>query len=134
MSDVYINIGTEKCCLFVRLSRFLIRRLNRYPLLYFAVEEALECRKIGYSGVGIITFAQLLNLFEKQTPRSRHDIAHEILAKRHDCQALDKIIEQFKSAAAECSDQECAKQEDVDKYRRQIVTEWAEMVKRLHGI
>lgn len=82
MNKLYINVGSEKCCLFVKMSSFLLRALERNPLLYFAVEEALECAKIGYYAIGILTFSQLLNLFNRKTPASRHVVAHQILRQR----------------------------------------------------
>ena len=82
MEKLYINIGSEKCCFFVKISIFLINQLEKHPFLYYAVEEALECAKNGYYAAGIITFAQLLNLMKKKTPYSRHLVAHEILKER----------------------------------------------------
>lgn len=82
MNDSYINIGSEKACFFVKSSIFLVRQLKAKPVLYYAVEEALRCASQGYYAIGILAFAQLLNVFNKKTPQARHIVAHELLTTR----------------------------------------------------
>lgn len=132
MDDLYINIGSAKCCLFVKMSSFLISALNRKPLLYYAVEEALECEKIGYYGIGIITFSQLLNLFRKQTPPSRHLVAHEVLKQRPAQQMLQSTIQELKMAAAERCDQESRRHGNRARYQQSIIRDWEKFIGRHH--
>jgi hypothetical protein len=134
MDELYINIGTVKCCLFVKMSTFLLRAIVHNPLLYFAVEEALECAKIEYYCVGVLTFSQLLNVFNCETPASRHAVAHEILRTRPTKQTFEEVVEAFKSAASEQSDRESGKCRSVADYKRNIVSEWEAFIKNLHGI
>ncbi len=68
MSDLYVNLGTGKCCFFVQASKLLLEKLERYPALHHAVEESLECAKLEYYGIGVIAFAQLLNLLSAKNP------------------------------------------------------------------
>ena len=80
--DLYVNIGTQKCCLFVRMSYFLLRKLQIYPLLYYAVEEGLQCAKEGYYAAGIMALSQLLNVLNEGAPEARHRVAHELVERR----------------------------------------------------
>jgi len=130
----YINIGTVKSCLFVRMSSFLLRRLQQYPLLYFAVEEALECAKTGYYGIGVMAFAQLLNIFNEKTPDSRHRVGHKLLEFRPTKEAFDSIVAEFKRAAAERQQLERAKYENPDMYDREISLEWWQFMRTLHDL
>jgi hypothetical protein len=134
MAELYINIGTVKSALFVRMSTFLIRRLEKYPLLYFAVEESLECARNGYYGIGIVAFAQLLNVMNEETPDSRHLVAHEFLERRPSKEAFDSVVEKFKESAAQRSDQESRKYDTVDDYGRKIAQEWETFITKLHNL
>lgn len=134
MDELYINIGSEKCCLFVKMSGFLLRALERRPLLYFAVEEALECAKMEYYGIGILTFSQLLNVFNRKMPAGRHVVAHEILTTRPTKETFEEVVDAVKSAASEQSDRESAKCTTVAAYKRRIVSEWKALITDLHGI
>jgi hypothetical protein len=130
----YINIGSEQCCLFVRLSRFLVKRLDAYPLLYYAVEEALECAKIGYYSSGIMVLAQLFTLFNEEVPDERHLVAHEILRHRPSHAAFEQLRKQLDTLAAAASDRELAKL-DPDKhveYHEQLLRDWNALMQRLH--
>lgn len=130
----YINIGTAKCCLFVRMSSFLLRQLERYPLLYWSVEEALECAKIGYFGIGIMAFAQLLNIVNEETPDSRHLVAHRFLELRPTKATFDKVVDEFKCAAAKRSDQESSKCSSIHEYQRMLALEWEKLIAKLHDL
>jgi len=134
MNENYINIGSVNACFFVKMSLFLLRRLEKKPLLYFAVEEALECANIGYYGIGILTFSQLLNLFNRKTPGARHIVAHEVLATRPTRETFDEIVEAFKEAARAHSDDEQRKQPDTSRYQRMVLNEWHSFMVRLHRI
>ncbi len=132
MNDLYINIGSEKCCLFVKMSAFLLKALKRHPVLYYAVEEALECEKIGYFGIGILTFSQLLLVFNKKTPGSRNVVAHEALTQRPSKQMFEEAVEALRSAASEQSERECGKHGSIADYQQRIVTEWEKFIKEHH--
>jgi hypothetical protein len=93
--ELYLNIGTVKCCLFVPTSTFMIKQLTQYPLLCFSVEEALECAKLGYYGIGVMTFAQILNLRNEETPDERHRVAHKFLEGRPSKATFDEIVKEF---------------------------------------
>ena len=132
--DIYINIGSEKCCQFVSMSRFLLKQLDKKPLLYYSVEEALECAKIGYYGIGIIAFSQLLNLFKEKTPEHRHLVAHDFLCQRPSKEVFDETVAAFKNAASKQSDHEYKKQNDIPAYKQLLSKEWEELIKKLHGL
>jgi len=134
MNELYINIGSEKACLFVKTSIFLIKTLERHPLLYYAIEEALECAKLGYYGIGILTFAQLLNLFNKNTPESRHMVAHEFLKQRPSEDMYNTIVESLKNVATDRSNQEIAKTKSIENYHKKLEEAWGILIKHLHGI
>lgn len=132
--ELYLNIGTDKSCLFVRMSRFVLKRLQQYPLLYFSVEEALECAKIGYYGIGIMAFAQLLNLLSESTPDERHLVSHKFLEWRPSKQSFDAIVDEFKTAAANVSARESARVQDIGVYNQIVLQEWKDFIKQLHNL
>ena len=134
MDEFHLNIGSAKSCCFVEMSTFLIKRLEERPLLFYAIEEALECAKLGYYGIGIIAFAQLLQLFDEKTPQSRHAVAHNFLERQPTKEMLDAIITEFKSAAARRSSKERTKTGNAEEYQKQIVVAWANLMQRLHGV
>lgn len=103
-------------------------------MLYYAVEEALECEKIGHYSAGILTFSLLLNLFKKKTPQSRHIVAHKLLRQRPTKQMFAETVEAFQKAASEQSDYECGKYESIEDYQQSIIRDWKEFIKRLHRI
>jgi hypothetical protein len=127
----YINIGTEKACLFVRMSRLLLNQLRHYPLLYYAVEEALECAKIGYYSAGILVFAQLLNCFNEETPNSRNMVAHELLKRQPNRDTFDSVVAEFKRVAALRYQQESHRSDNADEFDRRINREWWELMRSL---
>lgn len=132
MDTLYINIGTVKCCLFVRMSRRFLKVLQHNPVLYFAVEEALQCAKSGYYGIGILALSQILNALNKTTPTSRHVVAHEILRHRPNSPAFECVLEALKKTAYEQSKRELAKSKDKAAYRRRLVEEWHVLICILH--
>jgi hypothetical protein len=132
MNELYINVGSKKCCLFVKMSILLLRALERTPLLYFAVEEALECAKTGYYGIGILTFSQLLNLFNERTPASRHVVAHELLRQRPTKLMFEEAIEAFKSAASRQGDRECRRHASTTDYQQKVAKEWKAFFEKLN--
>jgi len=130
----YINIGTVKSCLFIRMSSYLLKQLEQRPLLYWSVEESLECAKIGYYGIGIVAFAQLLKLFNEKTPDSRHSVAHKFLESRPTREMFDAVVADFKTAAAERCDLESRKFRTSGEFEQKISAEWELFIKKLHDL
>ncbi|MHC4798924.1 MAG: hypothetical protein ACYTF1_20010, partial [Planctomycetota bacterium] len=95
---------------------------------YYAVEEALKCAKNGYYAVGIITFAQLLNLLKEKTPSDRHLVAHEILSKRPSKDNYEEIVQQFKNAASEFNYKESINYKDINQYKNLVLQKWQELM------
>jgi hypothetical protein len=133
MDEVYINLGTEKCCLFVKASIFLLKRLERYPLLYYAVEEALVCANRGYYGIGVIALAQLLNFLNEETPIERHEVAHEFLTRQPTKEVFDEIKALFKKTAEERAAAELERVIDKADYRHRVMECWTELMTKHHG-
>ena len=133
-SDYYINVGSEKCCQFVNMSERLLKELDEKPLLYYSVEEALECAKIGYYGIGIIAFSQLLKLFGEKTPEYRHLVAHEFLRQRPSKEMFEETVAAFKNTASKQSDRECRRQNDIPAYQQLLSKKWKVLIKKLHGL
>ena len=132
MDKLYINIGTEKGCLFVRMSHRFLTVLQQKPLLYFAVEEALHSAKCGYYGIGILAFSQILNALSKKTPATRHKVAHELLQHRPTRLDFESALAAVKKAAFEQGERELAKSKDKDAYRRSVLEEWYAVIRALH--
>lgn len=132
MNKTYINIGTEKCCLFVKISMFLIKRLNETPFLYYAIEEALECAKNKYYVAGILTFSQLLNLLNEPTPKGRHIVAHKILKNRPTKQIYEDIKKKFEDKASQINSNEILKANDFERYTSEVWNNWQELIKKLN--
>lgn len=126
----YVNIGTEKSCLFCHLSEHLLNTLQRYPLLHYGVEEALQCAKGEYFVAGIFVFSQLLNTFNFKTPKARHEMAHNILKIRPSRKMHDKILNQFKQAAKSKYLCELSKQKNTTKYHQELYDFWEKLYKQ----
>ncbi len=130
-NNIFINIGTENCCFFVRMSIFLIKKLEQNPLLYYAVEEALQCAKNNHYAAGIITFAQLLNFLKEKTPNDRHLVAHKILQTRPTKEAYEEVKQKFEKAAAEMNEREVSKYKSISEYENKVNINWQELMKKL---
>jgi|SRR6056297_115832 len=120
----YINLGTEKCCFYCVASIFLFKKLEKYPLLYFAIEEALLSSKKGHYAVGILTFSQLLNFFNQKTPKERHNVAHKILEKRPSEKVYEDLKEKCKKSAKIMYENELRKSTDFEKYQKELLILW----------
>ena len=134
MPDNCINIGSVNACFFVPVSSFLIRELERKPLLYFSVEEALKCASMGYYGIGILAFSQMLNVFNQKTPSARHIVAHEFLTARPTKEMFKQVIQAVKQAATEQSERELKKHSSPTTYQKTVLSEWRSFMAQLHGI
>lgn len=132
MDERYINIGSEKSCCFVRTSLFLIKQLDKHPFLYYAVEEALECAKIGYYAVGILTFSQLLNLTNKSTPKERNRVAHEILKGPPTKEMYERVKIKFEKAAEAITKKELSLHKDPKEYDQKLAQVWTELIVKWH--
>ena len=129
--DFYINIGTQKCCLFLRMSFFLIRKLKKHPLLYYAVEEGLQCARGGYYAAGIMALSQLLNVLNERTPEARNRVAHELLQGRPSKADYEATLQQVKEAAQRRYANELAKQADATQYHQRLVRDWETLMQGL---
>ena len=129
--DIYVNIGTEKSCLFIRMSSFLMRQLNQYPLLYYAIEEGLQCAKDGYCAAGIMAFSQLLNVLQQETPDARNEVAHKLLETRPSIDDFNKILEMVKAAADRRYQMELKKEENPTLYHQRLLDDWKKLMRRL---
>ena len=132
MDNVYINIGSPKCCMFVKISMFIIKQLDKNPFLYYAVEEALECAKNQYYASGILTFSQLLNLLNEATPKDRHMVAHEILKNKPTKEMYEEIKAKFEKVASEINIKEISKSGDPKRYEQKIRQSWNELMVKLN--
>lgn len=106
--------------------------MERYPLLYYSVEESMECAKMGYYSAGILTYSQLLNLFNKQTPSERHEVAHKIFIKRPSQDSYNRILEQLKQAALEQQRKEFSRIADAGIYSNKLLNNWKSIMRKLH--
>lgn len=126
-----INIGTEKACLFIGMSRHLVNVLKKNPFLYFAVEESLLSAKQGWYSIGIIAYAQILNTLNQKTPQKRHEIAHRILRMQPSKSDYEAVLDKLKKAAQERCVAEFSKAKDKEKYREELLAEWKAWVSGL---
>jgi|GEM_PF-2513652 len=127
----YINIGTEKCCFFLPLSLFLCSRMKKFPLLYYAVEEALKCSQLGYYSLGVLALSQLLNTMKISTPDARHKVAHELLKHQPTKGDFDRIVQQVKEAAKSLQNKEQEKEKNPAAYEQKLQEKWAELMNSL---
>lgn len=129
LGDYFINIGTERSCFFVANSKHLMMILERYPLLYYAIEEGVVCAKRGYFAGGILAFAQLINLFNKATPPERHVVAHNILEAPPNEGSYKKIVEELKAIADAKNKEELRKYLNKEKYNTDLEARWRNLIK-----
>lgn len=133
MDNHYINIGSPKCCFFVKTSLTIIRVLDQNPFLHFAVEEAMECAKNDYYAAGILSFSQLLNQLNEKTPNDRHLIAHEILRNKPTKEMYESIFEQVKSATAAINIREMKRHRDIKQYAQRVSHAWNAFMRKYHN-
>jgi len=127
----YINIGTVKSCLFLHMSSFLCSRLEKYPQLYYAIEEGMECSKIGYYAAGILALSQLLNVLNTSTPEERNKVAHEFLHRRPEKTDFNRVIQQVKDVAQSLQHKELKRENDTKEYMQRLVSQWTNLLKSL---
>jgi hypothetical protein len=128
MDNVYINIGSPKCCLFVSVSLFMIKQLEKNPFLYYAVEESLECAKNEYYAAGILTFSQLLNSLNKSTPKDRNRVAHEILKFKPTKEMYERVKNRFEKAATAKNKEEQSRYKDLKEYEQKVHEAWTSLM------
>ena len=132
MNNVSINIGSPKCCFFVKISMRIINLLEKNSFLFYAVEEAMECAKNNYYASGILTFSQILNSLNEKTPKDRHIIAHEILKKKSTKEMYEKIKAKVEKAADDINISEIKKHKDIKEYELKIQSRWCELMAKLN--
>jgi len=121
----YINIGSEKACLFLHMSKFLMMNLTTRPKLYYAIEQALKTAEQGYFDSGVLAFSQLLNLFNQKTPDQRHVVAHEFLEQQQDEDTFNVILNKLKLVAEYRQEKEIRKHKlGRKKYFQDLHAEW----------
>ncbi len=135
METPYINIGTEKSCLFVHMSLHMIKHLEMYPLLFYAVEEAMKCAEMEYFAAGIIIFSELsCKIFNVKKPHSRNTVAHEPYKYRPQKTSYDNILKKFEDAAKRKYEEEFFnRKKDQKNYHEQIRQRWNELQSKLRG-
>lgn len=127
----YINIGTEKCAVFVRMSKKLLNLLKTYPLLHYAIEEGvLSAEDNKYFAASIMAFSQLLNALGETTPRERHLVAHEFLKIRPEENSYREIGKKMKIQLENIADKELTKAVDKDIYFNEMQKMWKEIYNR----
>jgi hypothetical protein len=126
----YINIGTEKSCLFVHLSRRLINILQRNEFLHTAVEEALLCASQGYYAAGILVYSQIFNCFGIEAPKARHKVAHEFLRHKPSKESYEVFLETLKYVAEVAYIREADKSKGTrDKFHEELLVIWKKYLK-----
>lgn len=128
-SKPYINIGTEEACLFVYLSKKLIKILEQNPFLYYSVEEALQCASQGYYATGILAFSQIFNCFGVKTPEARHKVAHEFLLHKPSKETYDKLLITLKYVTEVAYINEVDKFDgDREKFHKKLYSLWEDYI------
>jgi hypothetical protein len=132
MNNVYINIGSTKCCFFIKISMRVINLLEKQPFLYYAVEEAMECAKNNYYASGVLAFSQILNALNEKTPGHRHVVAHEILKNRPTKEMYDEIKRKLEETADKINIKEIKKHDTIKEYEQKIQSRWKELMNKLN--
>ena len=123
----WINIGTEKCCVFVRMSKYLLHTLKKYPCLHHALEEGVvSAEKNKYYAAGILAFSQILNVLQEKTPKDRHTVAHKFLEIIPKESSYREIAKKVKIKLEEIGDKELKVAKDKDIYFKELQELWAD--------
>ena len=123
--DSWINIGTEKCSVFVRISKYLLHILRKYPLLHHAIEEGvISAERHRYYSVGILAFSQMLNCLNESTPKTRHTVAHDLLKIIPKESSYREISKQVKVKLEKIAEKELKKSMDKMKYFEELQKLW----------
>lgn len=126
----FINIGTGKACLFLNLSKRLIKVLEKNKFLYYAIEEGLECASHGYYAAGILAYSQCLNRFGIEAPKARHKIAHEFLLHKPSRKDYKAILELLKYVAEVAYIKEADKYKgDRNDFHKELISLWEKFPK-----
>ena len=127
----WINIGTEKCVVFVRMSKRLLHILKKYPLLHRAIEEGvISAEEHKYYAAGILAFSQILNVLNETTPNARQDVAHkflEIIPKESSYREIGKTV---KTKLEEIAEAELKESSDQSIYFKELQKLWKEIYDR----
>ena len=121
----WINIGTEKCAVFVRMSKRLLHILKKYPFLHHAIEEGvISAEEHKYYASGILAFSQMLTVLNESTPKDRHNIAHkflEIIPKESSYREIGKKV---KMKLEEIAEEELKNSRDKMRYFKELQDLW----------
>lgn len=124
----WINIGTEKCVVFVRMSKHLLFILKKYPCLHNAIEEGvISAEEHKYYAAGILAFSQLLNCLNESTPKARHGVAHhflEYIPKESSYREIGKIL---KEKLEKIGEKELKNSKDKEKYFDELQDLWKKL-------
>lgn len=131
LKEVYINIGTEKACCFIINSKHLMNTLQRFPLLYYAIEEGNLCAKQGYYSAGILAFSQVIKQFNIKEPNERHLVAHKMLLEIPRKTNYNKVVEEFKTIAREKYNNEILKVSNEKAYNEELCILWKNLMQKL---
>jgi len=132
--ELHINIGTPKACLFVFMSNKLLGELRRYPLLYYAVEEALISAKNGYYSIGIIVWYELIKSIvhasSKKDANERNIPAHDILKIRPKKESYENLLNKFEEEAKKCYLKELSKAKNNEAYTSNLQNDWKKFIQK----
>ncbi|MBT9168982.1 MAG: hypothetical protein DDT19_02334 [Syntrophomonadaceae bacterium] len=121
----WINIGTEKCAVFVRMSKRLLHILEKYTLLYRAIEEGvISAEKHKYYAAGILAFSQMLNVLNEAASKDRHDVAHNFLKITPKESSYRGIGKKLKIKLEEIAEEELNSSVDKTKYFKELQDLW----------
>jgi len=127
----WINIGTEKCAVFVRMSKRLLRVLQKYPLLHRAIEEGvISAEEHKYYAASILAFSQILNVLNEATPKERHDVTHKFLEIVPEEYSYRKIGKKLKIKLEEIAEEELNSSVDKAKYFEELQDFWKKIYTR----
>jgi len=126
--SLYINIGNDKSCLFVRMSNMLLNKWREFPFLHSAVEEALFSAQQSHYSIGIIVWYELLkdvlNASNQDDSTERNIPAHDILVIRPTKESYEKLLNKFKEEAEKRCLKEWTKAGDKEKYIQSVLDNW----------
>lgn len=92
----------------------------------------MKCAEIGCYSTGILTFSQLLILFNHKIPEERRVVAHEILKEKVKKENYDKVLGLLLTATSKKQQDEISKsnkREEISSYLMLLVKEGFDLIK-----
>jgi hypothetical protein len=127
----YINVGTEKSCFFLRISKTLINVLKKNPLLHHAVEEGvIVAERYNYYAAGILVLSQLGNTLNIKNPKERNEVAHDFLEIIPKEESYNRIKIELKTELEKMADDELSRrvtEDKKEKYFPEIQRLWSSL-------